>query len=81
MSKTEKLITDFINSPFPKWKEVEAILKKLGYEKLEKEGSRVEFYNQALQSSILLHKPHPENTIKSYCKKDILKKLSDAGLL
>jgi predicted RNA binding protein YcfA (HicA-like mRNA interferase family) len=81
MGQLEKLIGQFINTPNPKWDEVISLMKKLGYIKIEKKGSRMEFWHEAKNSSILLHKPHPENTIKSYTKKDIIDKLKKAGFI
>lgn len=81
MSKAEKLLTDFINTPYPKWREVENLLNQLGYEKKEGDGSRVKFVNKELESVIDLHKPHPGNTIKTYVKKNIVKLLKDEGFI
>ena len=81
MSHTKKLLEQFINTPFPKWSEVVTLLKKLGYKRLEGEGSRVKFVNLEKKSLIELHRPHPENTIKTYTKKDIIKELKDKGFI
>jgi len=81
MSQLEKLLENFINTPFPKWSDVARLLNQLGYEKLEGDGSRVKFVNLEKQSIIVLHKPHPQNTIKTYTKKDIIKELKDRGLI
>lgn len=81
MSQVEKLLEQFINTPFPKWSEVLALMKKLGYVKKERRGSRLEFWHEEKGSSILLHKPHPENTIKTYIKKDMIDKLKKAGFI
>jgi predicted RNA binding protein YcfA (HicA-like mRNA interferase family) len=81
MSQLEKLLEQFINTPFPKWSEAITLLKKLGYRKLEGEGSRAKFVNLEKKSVIELHRPHPENTIKNYTKKDIIKELKDKGFI
>jgi len=81
MSQLEKLLEQFINTPFPKWNEVITLMKKLGYKKLEGDGSRVKFVNQEKKSIIELHRPHPQNTIKMYTKKDIIKELKDKGFI
>jgi len=81
MSQLDKLLVNFINTPFPKWNDVSSLLKKLGYEKLEGDGSRVKFVNLEKQSIIELHRPHPQNTIKAYTKKDIIKELKERGLI
>jgi predicted RNA binding protein YcfA (HicA-like mRNA interferase family) len=81
MSQLEKLLEQFINTPFPKWSDVLALMKKLGYRKLEGDGSRVKFVNLEMKSVIELHRPHPENTIKMYAKKDIINELKDKGFI
>ena len=79
MSQLEKLLEQFINTPFPQWSEVLTLMMKLGYAKKERRDSRLEFWHEEKGSSILLHKPHPTNTIKTYTKKDIIDKLKKAG--
>jgi len=81
MSQLEKLLEKFINTPFPKWDDLVSLLKKLGYKQLEGDGSRVKFVNFNKQSIIELHRPHPQNTLKTYIKKDIIKELKDRGLI
>lgn len=81
MSQLEKLLKQFANSPQPKWDELERLLKKLGYTKVEGSGSRVKFVNVEKDSAIDLHKPHPENTIKAYVKKIVIEKLKQADFL
>lgn len=81
MSQLEKLLEQFINTPFPKWSEVLTLLKKLGYKKFEGDGSRIKFVNLEKKTIIELHRPHPQNTIKTYTKKDIIKKLKEQGVI
>lgn len=81
MNPLEKLLERFINTPFPKWSEVLALIKKLGYKKFEGDGSRIKFVNLEKKSIIELHLPHPQNTIKAYTKKDIIKKLKEQGVI
>lgn len=81
MSHTKKLLEEFINTPFPKWNDVVSLFKKIGYEKIEGEGSRVKFVNLEKKSIIELHRPHPQNTIKTYTKKDIIKELKVKGFI
>lgn len=81
MSLLEKLLEQFINTPFPKWSEVLILMKKLGYKRLEGDGSRIKFVNLEKKSIIELHRPHPGNAIKHYVKKDIIKELKDKGFI
>ncbi len=53
MSQLEKLLEQFINTPFPQWSEVLTLMKKLGYVKKEGRGSRLEFWHEQKGSSIL----------------------------
>jgi len=46
MSPLEKLLEQFINTPFPQWSEVLTLMKKLGYAKKERRGSRLEFWHE-----------------------------------
>lgn len=44
-------------------------------------GSRVMFYRESDQRIILLHKPHPENTMDTGAIKDLIKYLKEYGEL
>ena len=81
MSHTRKLLEKFINTPFPKWDDLITLMKKLGYKQLEGGGSRVKLVNLEMKSIIELHRPHPQNTIKTYTMKDIIKELTDKGFI
>ena len=66
------------------YEEMKTLLNRLGYEEENKgktSGSRVIFFNEQLQHSIFLHKPHPENIIKSYLMKYIEDELTAKGLI
>ena len=41
MSQLEKRLNAFINAPVPKWDDLVTLMKQLGYQKIEGEGSRV----------------------------------------
>ena len=43
--------------------------------------ARVKFINADKNSIIELHRPHPQNTIKAYTKKDIINELKAKGFL
>jgi hypothetical protein len=85
MSKHEKLIKRFKSQPKDfTYEEMKTLLNRLGYEEENKgktSGSRVIFYNEQLQHSIFLHKPHPGNIIKSYLMKYIEDELTAKGLI
>jgi predicted RNA binding protein YcfA (HicA-like mRNA interferase family) len=75
MSKKEKLIEKFKSGPKFTWQELETLMKLLGFEKHEGKGSRVKFEKNGL--TIMMHKPHPDNEIKDYVRKEILARLKD----
>lgn len=82
MGTKEKLIERFKGQPSDfTFQEVERMLKLFGYERWNKgktSGSRVIFSNK-IHRPIMLHKPHPENTMKAYAMKQLLKDLVEAG--
>ena len=70
MSKTEKLIAKLKQTESTyAWRDLVALLTRIGYTKQEMAGSRIRFSKQG--SLILLHKPHPENEIKGKALKAI----------
>ena len=85
MSKHEKLLKRFKLQPKDfTYEELKTLLSRLGYEEETKgktSGSRVIFYNEELQHSIFLHKPHPGNIIKSYLMKYVEDELTAKGLI
>lgn len=79
MSSKEKLIKRFrlLPSDFT-FDELERLLGFLGYEKSNKgktSGSRV-IYKDASGHPIMIHRPHPDNTIKGYAMRQILDELT-----
>jgi hypothetical protein len=75
MSKKEKLIEKFKSDSRFTWKELETLMKLLEFEKHEGKGSRVKFEKKGL--TITMHKPHPDNEIKDYVRKEIFARLKD----
>lgn len=84
MGTKEKLVERFKGQPSDfTFQEVERLLKQFGYVRWDKgktSGSRVIFSN-AGHRPIMLHKPHPENTMKAYAMKQLLKDLMEAGFI
>ena len=85
MTKHDKLIKRFKSQPKDfTYDEMRSLLKRFGYVEETKgktSGSRVIFYNEELQHSIFLHKPHPGNIIKSYLMKYVEDELTAKGLI
>lgn len=72
MSKKEKLLNKFLELPLRSdltYLQLEALLLKLGYKKIEGDGSRVKFLKG--DKPIMIHKPHPENILKKYVIKQL----------
>lgn len=82
VSKAEKLIKNFLNSQkIFEWSKLVVLLSLLNYEKQEKQGSKVRFFNQSLIHTILMHCPHPENYIKGGTLKAVKQTLKEVGLI
>jgi hypothetical protein len=80
MSKKDKLLKKFLSKPIKKdltFDELSTLLMACGFIKLEGSGSAVKFYNEEKDTLINLHKPHPNNVLKTYLIKQIQDKLKD----
>ena len=80
MTRTDKLIIKLKSNPKDfTWDELKKVLKYYGYTEIKKKGktggSRRKFINET-NDIIILHKPHPEKTIKSYVIKQIIDHLN-----
>lgn len=67
-----------------KYTEAKTLLSQMGfteYNKGKTSGSRVKFYREKDQKIILLHKPHPDDTMKPGAVKDLLEFLQNLGEL
>ena len=84
MSKLEKEIERLKLKPKDyTYEEAKSLLNKLGYFEHNKgrtSGSRVMFINKK-NEKIELHRPHPNNIIKSYKILDIINKLKEWRLI
>ena len=79
-----KLIERFKRQPNDfTFNEMERLLAFFGYKKSDKgktSGSRIIFKNEN-KRPIMLHKPHPGNTIKEYAMRQVLDELMLAGYI
>ena len=81
MSKKEKLLIKLFDRKKDfTWDELVALLTGLGYNLLQGDGSRVKFFNQDLDSLIILHKPHPDHLVKGYVIKGLIEELEKKGI-
>ena len=83
MSKIDKLIEKLKTVPTDfEYSEVKSLLSHLGYEEYSKgktSGSRVLFMRKTDGKKIMLHKPHPQSTLKKYAASDLLNTLMQNG--
>ncbi len=84
MRKKDKLIERLRSKPKDfTFEETETLLEYLGYVRTDKgktSGSRIAFKNPQ-HKTIMLHKPHPRKELLEYQIKELLKTLSEEGLL
>ena len=83
MSKEDKMIERLRKCPLDyHFNEAIAIAKHFGFvlqNKGSTSGSRVLLYREADGRKILLHRPHPDSTMKQYAVKQFLKMLIESG--
>lgn len=81
MSKKKKLLERLLSKPKDfTWAELSSLLKKLGYKKLEGDGSRVKFFLKSPRNLIMIDKPHPSKILKNYQIRDVIKNLKQIGV-
>ncbi len=85
MSKKEKLIKRLKSLPKDfTFEEADQLLGYLSYRRSNKgktSGSRVEYYNDSINSEIELHKPHPRKELLEYQVKQLKVHLEKEGLI
>lgn len=82
VSKKDKLKARFLAKPKDfTFDELRRLLRQLGYEEQEAEGSRIAFYREGSGSVIKLHRPHPQPALKTYQVNQVLDALREEELL
>jgi hypothetical protein len=82
MSRKEKLKARFLARPKDfTFEELRWLLRQLGYEEQEAEGSRVAFCRKVSGSIIKLHRPHPQPTLKAYQINQVIDALREEDLI
>jgi hypothetical protein len=82
MTKFEKLVSRFLTRPKDfTYSELNKMLSGFGYIELQGSGSRVVFFNEKLKHHIKLHRPHPENILKTYQVDLVLNELKSKDLI
>lgn len=84
MTKIDKALERFYSIPKDfTWDELVKVLESIGYSEIKKGktgGSRRKFSNSA-KHIINLHKPHPENIVKTYALKQVIESLESQSKL
>lgn len=85
MSQLEKALARIKECPKDyTYDEARSLLVKLGFEERNKgktSGSRVCFCRESDKRVLMLHKPHPQSTMKSYAVKELKEFLERIGAL
>lgn len=83
MGQFEKLKRRILSEPTDlTYDEIKRFLFGLGYNENNKgktSGSRVMFYRDCDKATIILHKPHPTNTLPAYAVKQLIETLKNRG--
>jgi hypothetical protein len=80
MAKKEKLLDKFLSKPLKRnltFRELVTLFQNLGYKLINKEGSRVAFWNEVTGDIFDMHQPHPDDNLKLYVVKKVQEKLTD----
>jgi predicted RNA binding protein YcfA (HicA-like mRNA interferase family) len=84
MGRREKLVARLKSRPKDfVWDELVRLLEGLGYSEAatgKTGGSRRRFIHETAPT-IALHKPHPDNIVKMYVIDDVIRLLSEEGLI
>ena len=76
MSRHDKLREKLLRKPKDfTYNELKTLLKVYGFIESQGNGSRVKFINHETKQIISLHKPHPNNELKSYQIDEIINNL------
>lgn len=85
MSQLEKAIERLLSCPKDySYDEAVSLMNKLGFREDNKgktSGSRVRFFRETDKRVVLLHKPHPQSTMKLYAVKELKLFLESIGEL
>jgi len=80
MSKIDKIIKKILNKPKDfTWDEMIFLLAHLGFRRLTGDGSRRKFIKGKVL--IVLHEPHPQNTVLPCYIKQVVNTLKKEGLI
>lgn len=84
MSKQDKLLDKLLRKPEPRdftWNELVKLLNGFGFEQVKGKGSRRKFFHSDSKTLISIHEPHPQNELKPYQVREVVKKLKEMGVV
>jgi hypothetical protein len=82
MSKLEKLIARLLGKPADfTWRELQTLMKALGYELRTTGGSGRKFLNPSTGATLFMHEPHPSSILKAYQVRAVVQFLGQEGRL
>lgn len=80
MKKKQKLLDAFLAKPLKRnlrFRDLAALFQSLGYELINKDGSRVSFWNRDTGDVFDMHRPHPDDLLKLYVVKKVREKIQE----
>ena len=80
MSKSSKLLARLLSkAPGLEWAEAVTVMKAHGFAVINRDGSGRVFRHASTGIKVLLHEPHPQNTLKPYMFDALINGLKNAG--
>ncbi|MEO6291948.1 MAG: type II toxin-antitoxin system HicA family toxin [Burkholderiaceae bacterium] len=80
MSKSSKLLAKLLaKTPGLVWDEAVNVMKAHNFVVINRDGSGRVFHHKASKIKVLLHEPHPQNTLKPYMFDALIEGLKNAG--
>ncbi|MCD4722513.1 MAG: type II toxin-antitoxin system HicA family toxin [Desulfobacula sp.] len=82
MARKKKLLDKLLSKPKNfKWNELKTLLNGYKYKEIQGKGSRVKFFREKPRNLIILHKPHPGETLLDYMVKEVIDNLKKIGVI
>ena len=84
MATADKLLGKLTSKPTPRdfpWSDLVTLLRKLGYQEISGNGSRLKFIHTDTRHIINLHEPHPDKNLRVYQVGLVVDSLKEVGLI
>ena len=80
MSRKDKLLVRLQDKPKNfTWDDAVTLMRQCGFTVIKGKGSRRKFVNKEKDLLVIIHEPHPQNTLKAYNVNDLIDCLKNAG--